>query len=299
MELRQLRYLCAVVEERNFTRAAEKLYVSQSALSQQIQSLEREVGTILVDRSRNGAHLTPAGEVLVHSARRILQELDGARLAIDELAGLQRGKLTIGTVQTVNAYLMPSVIAAYVGAYPGIQLSVLEWSADEIERGVEQGRVDIGIGFLPTVEPSLDFELLFEEALVLVVPRDHPLAQQDAISLAALDGIRLVMFSTAFCTRRLWDDYAAQAGIITPVPLELNTVAGLLATVHQLGMPTILPELALMNQTELVGVRLINPTPVRQIGLLTRRGGYQSAAARAFGEVVRDITTLEKSTIGS
>src|SRR5688500_7403896 len=124
MELRQLRYLLAVVEEANFTRASEKVFVSQSALSQQIQALEQEIGTVLLDRSKRGVRLTAAGEILRHHAQRIFLELEQAQTAIQELEGLQRGELRIGVVQTVNAYLLPSLVTAFLGRYPDIKLSI-------------------------------------------------------------------------------------------------------------------------------------------------------------------------------
>src|SRR5690606_13404805 len=105
MELRQLQYLVAIVQEANFTRASEKVFVSQSALSQQIQALEQEVGTVLLDRSRRGVRLTAAGEILYHHAQRMFLELAQAKIAIHELEGLQRGELHVGVVQTVNDYL--------------------------------------------------------------------------------------------------------------------------------------------------------------------------------------------------
>src|SRR5690606_17870911 len=139
MELRQLRYLLAIAETGNFTRAAETVFVSQSALSQQIQSMEQEIGTVLLDRSRTGVRLTAAGEILCHHARQMLRELDEAKVAIEELEGLRRGELRIGVVQTVNAYLMPVIATAFNQRYPDIRLSIEELAADDIEAGLEQG----------------------------------------------------------------------------------------------------------------------------------------------------------------
>jgi len=176
MELRQLRYLLVVADEANFTRAAEKVFVSQSALSQQIQSLEQDVGTVLLDRSKRGVRLTAAGEILYRHARRVFLELEQMEIALQELEGLQRGELRVGVVQTVNDYLMPSLLTAFTAHYPRVTLSIDELSSDEIEARLEAGELQIGLGFAPPTNLHIEAEILFDEHLVLIVRDDHPLA---------------------------------------------------------------------------------------------------------------------------
>jgi LysR family transcriptional regulator, cyn operon transcriptional activator len=297
MEIRQLRYLLTIAEESNFTRAAEKLYVSQSALSQQIQILEQELGTTLLDRSRRGARLTAAGEILCQHARRAFHELETAQIALNELEGLQRGSLVVGVVQTINAYLMPRIVARFAALYPAIRLTVQELPADEIEQGLESGKLQAGIGFIPTASSELDVEPLFVEDLVFIVPCQHPLAGQSAVQAADLSACPLVMLPRTFCTRRLWDASAQTAGIQPQVLLEMNTISGILSTVLHTGMGTILPELALADDKsgELLGIRIHNPTPSRTVGLLSLRGAYQCAATRAFMQLVREAITSQVS----
>lgn len=303
MEIRQLRYLIAIVEARNFTRAAETLYVSQSALSQQIQSLEKEVGAVLLDRSRQGVRLTAAGEILYHHALRVLNELESARTAMNELEGLQRGKLSVGVVQTVNAYLMPQLAAHFASAYPGLHLTVEELAAGQIEEGLECGRLQLGVSFAPTNVSELDFEMLFEEELVMIVPCDHPLRGRSSVMVKELERTPMVMFSQAFCTRRLWDRCAQEAGICPHINLEMNTMSGILAAVQSSGLATVLPLLALPRDPSagLTAVRLVNPTPRRQVGLVFLRGGYRCAATRAFARLVAEAVSTpdsERSQVG-
>jgi len=290
MELRQLRYLLAIAETGNFTRAAETVFVSQSALSQQIQSMEQEIGTVLLDRSRTGVRLTAAGEILCHHARQMLRELDEAKVAIEELEGLRRGELRIGVVQTVNAYLMPVIATAFNQRYPDIRLSIEELAADDIEAGLEQGDLQVGVGFLPPTSTSLESERLFEERLVLVVRRDHPLGQQQSVAVKELNGMSLIMLAKTFCTRRLWEENARLAAAEPRVVLEMNTVNSILSVVGKTGLPTILPQFTLLEDAaDLGAVALHNPVPSRQVGLLWHRDHYLCTSSRAFIDIASQL----------
>ena len=139
MELRHLRYFLAVADVAHFRRAAELLHVSQPTLSLQVQQLEKELGVPLFDRIGRRVRLTAAGELFRDRARRIFRELDEARVGLDELDILRRGRVAVGVVQTVNTYLIPAAAAEFTAAYPGVTLSVEELSASGVELGVSQG----------------------------------------------------------------------------------------------------------------------------------------------------------------
>lgn len=289
MELRQLRYLLAIAEEGNFTRAAEKVFVSQSALSQQIQTLEQELETILLERSRKGIRLTPAGQILCDHAWRVVHEIEQAQVAIGELEGLKRGELRVGVVQTVNGYLMPGIVSTFAECYPNVKLFVEELSADDLERWLEDGDVQIGIGFTPPALPGIVVEELFEERLVLVTRRDHPLAGRDAVPVATLHDLPMVMLARSFCTRRLWEENARLVSAQPKVMLEMNSVSGILSVIRKTGLATVLPHLTLAEEhsPDLVSVNLINPVPSRRVGLLWNQETYLCSASRAFREIAR------------
>jgi LysR family transcriptional regulator, cyn operon transcriptional activator len=291
MELRQLRYFLAVAEEGHFTRAASRLYVSQPNLSQQLRQLEDELGATLLDRGGRRVRLTAAGELLARHARRVISELDDARLAISELAGLQRGALALGVVQTVNGYLLPAAVAAFTARYPGISLRIEERGAGEIERGLADGTLQLGIGFVPAGSPEIEAEPLFSEELMLIVPAGHPLSGRDQLAVGELDEVPMVLLGPDFCTRRLWEESARSAGIRPRVSVEMNTIGSILAAVRQSASVTVLPAQSLEAEPAdgLVAVPLRGPTPRRTVGLLYRRGGYRCAATEAFGSLLRDI----------
>ncbi len=292
MELRQLRYLIGVAEEGSFTRAGEKLFVTQSALSQQIMSLEQEVGTLLVDRSKRGIRLTAAGAILCHHAQRILLELEQAAVAIEELEGLQRGELRVGVVQTVNDYLMPALATQFAAAYPQVKLLIEECSSDDIERRLDRGEIQVGLGFLPVSDPGIETAWLFEERLSLIVRRDHRWSGREAIPVRSLDKLPMVMLSNTFCTRRLWEENARLATAQPQVVMEMNTVSSILAVVEETGIATVLPRLTLARQRSgrLVGIALSDPSPARQVGVLWHRDTYLCSASRAFIQVAQEAS---------
>ncbi len=288
MDLRALRYFLAVAEERHFTKAAERCFVSQPALSQQIRKLEEVLGEVLVDRSTTPVRLTAAGEVVAAHARRMLAELEAMRVALDELQGLQRGNLVIGAVQTVQAYLIPQVVTLFVRQYPGVRLQVMELPADEVEAGVLEGRFQLGLGFVPPTREGLEASPLFEEELVLITPPTHPLAACHRASLLELKAVELVLLPTTYCTRKLWDRWARAAGLEPKVALEVNTIEGLLYLVRTLGLATVLPEWTLRIDAAqgLKAVRLPMPPPHRTVGMLHRQGAYRCRATQAFEEML-------------
>lgn len=292
MELRQLQYLVAIVQEANFTRASEKVFVSQSALSQQIQALEQEVGTVLLDRSRRGVRPTAAGEILYRHAQRIFLELEQAETAIHELEGLQRGELHVGVVQTVNDYLMPLLASAFAEQHPQIKLLVDELPTEAIEKGLEQGKLQVGLGFLPSSSQGIKVQPLLEEQLVLVVRDDHPLAQNTYSTVTSLDQLPMVMLSNTFCTRRLWEESARLTPAQPRVVMEMNTVSSILAVVENSSLATVLPRMTFTQKMSdrLVAVELIEPTPSRQVGLMWHRENYLCSASRVFLEMAQTVT---------
>src|SRR5215470_11462141 len=178
IELRHLRYFLAVAEEAHFTRAAAKLHVTQPTLSHQIRELEGQLNLPLFDRVGRRVKLTAAGEMLLPHARRVMRELMEAQTALDELHGLNRGWLRVGIMQTVNACVIPEIVARFSEAHPGIHVTCEEMAVADIESDLESGRLDLGISFLPTARKNPTGQQLFAEELVAVVAAHHALAKR-------------------------------------------------------------------------------------------------------------------------
>jgi LysR family cyn operon transcriptional activator len=297
IELRHLRYFFAVAETAHFTRAAEKLHVSQPTLSQQIRQLEGQLDLQLFDRIGRKVKLTAAGELLLPYARRVQHELDAAQSALGELHGLKRGQLKVGIVQTVNACVIPEIVARFGTAHPGIRVACAELAVDDIETGLESGRLDLGISFLPPTRATLEGERLFTEELVAVAPSGHALARRKRLKVRELAALPLVLLSPKYCTRQLIDRAFAEAEIQPEVKVEMNSIESILAFVRQSGLPTVLPSLALCQRDQgLAAVPLTDPKPRRDIGLLWLCGAHRRMAAEAFAKVTEQALAERKLT---
>ncbi|ULA62720.1 MAG: HTH-type transcriptional regulator CynR [Nitrospira sp.] len=289
VELRHLRYFLAAADALHFTKAAAQAHVSQPALSAQIKQLEEEVATPLFERVGRSVRLTRAGEIFRGHATRALREIEAALTAIAEEEELHRGAVTVGVLQTVHAYLAPNIVASFSARHPHISLKLEELSGPEIEQGVLDGLLDVGVGFSPPAAEGLETQLLFEDDFVLIASRRHRLARRKRIAFAALAGEPLVLLSPAYCVRQLVDGSFRAANTAPKIAIEMNSIEGILATVRSGAMATILPRFSLGRGRDatLSVIGLTHPRLKRGVGLLWRRGGYRSAASKALAEQVR------------
>lgn len=170
MDLRQLRYFIAVAEERNFSKAARRLHVSQPPLSTQIKALEAELGVPLMLRTNRGVSLTPAGQIFLEEVRVALARLERATVRAREAHRGDSGTLTIGFVSIVDFGILPLTLREFRHRYPAIQVHLHEMTTDAQIQALREERLDIGIGLGPVQTPDLHFAVLTKEPLVLAVP---------------------------------------------------------------------------------------------------------------------------------
>lgn len=204
MQFQQLHYFVAVAETRHFTRAAEQVHVSQPSLSQQIRALEKELGAELFSRARGNIALTDAGEALLPLARRILADADTARIEVQELAQLRRGRIRLGATPSVCTGLLPEVLRAFHDRHPGIQLLIEEGGSHDLVRELARGALDLALVVLPLPTPSpalTTVELLREDLVVVSSPESRGLGR--SVRIADLQGERLVMFRHGYDLREL------------------------------------------------------------------------------------------------
>ncbi|MEV8022845.1 LysR substrate-binding domain-containing protein [Streptomyces sp. NPDC086554] len=204
MQFQQLLYFVAVAETRHFTRAAEQVHVSQPSLSQQVRALEKELGAELFSRARGNIALTDAGEALLPLARRILADADTARIEVQELAQLRRGRIRLGATPSVCTGLLPEVLRAFHDRHPGIQLLLEEGGSHDLVRELARGALDLALVVLPLPSPSpaLTTVELLREDLVVVSSPDAP-GLGNSVRVADLQGERLVMFRHGYDLREL------------------------------------------------------------------------------------------------
>ena len=205
MELRHLRYFVAVAEELNFSRAAGRMYLSQPALSQQIQKLERELGISLFHRTKNHVVLTEAGQVLLEGARRVLILVEQTTREAREVGGAEGRHLKVGFPEYANHTPVADALQTFRRRYPYVELEehetfTLQETLQQIDR-LRKGRLDIGFMLRPEEDELLEIEHVLDIELVAALPKDHVLAGRDEISLKELSDERLILFSRSFHPR--------------------------------------------------------------------------------------------------
>lgn len=206
MQFQQLAYFVAVAETRHFTRAAERVHVSQPSLSQQIRALETELGTELFSRARGNIALTEAGEALLPLAQRILADADTARLEVQELAQLRRGRVRLGATPSLCTGLLPDILRTFHDMHPGIRLLIEESGSHGLVRELARGALDLALVVLPLPRPSpvlTTVELLREDLVVVSSAAGPAPGDGRTVAIADLRDEPLVMFRHGYDLREL------------------------------------------------------------------------------------------------
>ncbi|MFF0249015.1 LysR family transcriptional regulator [Streptosporangium sandarakinum] len=222
MELRQLEYFVAVAEERSFTRAAERVHISQSGVSAQIRRLERELGAELFDRSARVPTLTVAGKAALEHARAALAAAGAAGRAVGEVTGLVRGRLTAGMVVGCTVTPLFEALAAFHRAHPGVEISLLEDGSDRLVEGVRTGALDLALAGTAALPEGLETLTVVSERLVAAVPADHALAGRPRTTLAELCAHPLVCMPPGTGVRTVFDRACAARGLEPAVTLQAS-----------------------------------------------------------------------------
>lgn len=285
MDLYQLEYFMEAARQRSFTRAAAHLHLAQAALSEQIRKLETELGTPLFNRGRRETVLNEAGETLRQHAETLLERAEMAKRAVRDLVGLRGGRLTIGTIPSVSACLLPNVISAFRKRHPLVELALFEGTSETVAQWVETGRVEFGIVQLPTSSGSFDEHPLFTEPFVALIPKSNPASSQKTVQLAKLSEESFILYKGRARDTAL--SACRSAGFEPRVACEsseLETIRSLVAA--GLGV-AILPQLATrQTATGCAVVRLRDNPAERQVALLTRSGHSASPSAKVFRDLL-------------
>ncbi len=290
----RLAALVAVSEAGSITRAAQRLGYTAPALSQQLAKLEREAGTTLLVRHHRGARLTAAGELLVARARRILDELDRARLELAQLSGLSGGRLRIGTFPSAGIHLLPPALSAFRRAHPDVELTVAEFEPPAGVTAVADGEMDLALTH--TYEPadpeplprSVRAEVLLVEELVLVTAPGHVLvAGADRLPLADLAGQPLVSMAPDHPRRRGVEAALAAAGAVPSVLMRTPGYAVVCALASAgLGV-AVVPEMVARMASTPLGVRRLEPSTLRRTISVVHRAEESNAAAGTLRALLR------------
>jgi DNA-binding transcriptional LysR family regulator len=223
MELRQLEYFVAVAEEANFTRAAERVHISQSGVSAQIRQLENDLGATLIDRSHRTAGLTVAGEAALEHARAALASADAVRQAVDDVNELIRGRLVVGMVSAGTVTGLFDALAAFHVAHPAVEIALVEDNSDRLIEAVRSGAMDMAlVGTAGTTPPGLDALTIISEGLVAAVSPVHPLAGRQRATLADISAYPIVCMPEGTGIRTAFDQACAARGVRADIALQAS-----------------------------------------------------------------------------
>ena len=302
--LDQLRILRAIVSEGSFKKAADSLYVTQPAVSLQIQNLEKQLEICLFDRGGRKAQLTEAGEVLIKYCDTILNQCQEACRAIDDLQSLKGGSLVIGASQTTGTYLMPRMIGLFRQKYPDVNVQLQVHSTRRTGWSVANGQIDLAIigGKLPPeLNELLDVIPYARDELALVLPTNHPLAKLNELSKEDLYRLNFVSLDSQSTTRKVLDQLLANSGLDVQrlqIEMELNSLEAIKNAVQSGLGAAMLPVVSI--EREIIAGSLHKPIVVdlqvqRELKLIKHPSRYCSRAAEAFLEDILPIFASEEN----
>jgi DNA-binding transcriptional LysR family regulator len=298
MEIRQLRAFVAIAEAGTFTAGAKRVHVTQAAISMQIRQLENELGARLFVRAPRRVVLTEAGEHLLHRARHILREHDAARDEIAELAGAERGRLRIGSASAmVLTDPLPKILKELRRQHPRAEVSVASGTSEYLVAQILGGELDLAFVSLPVEARGIQTERLNEDQLVAIASSRHRLAKQKAVSAYTLAGEKLILGERGGNTRRLIDQFFAQAGVALSVSMELSRQQAIKRMVEEDMGVGIVPLQSVIEDVEkgrLVRWWIEGAQINWELGVARLTGGYESPIMQAFLRLVR--THFEKAS---
>lgn len=286
--LRQLRAFVLVGRLGSFTKAAQALHVTQSALSLLIRELESVIGTRLFDRTTRNVSLTSAGGEFFASTRRMLDDLEHAIGNVDKLIAKERGRVVIAAPLVLSSTLLPPIVAAFRTEFPGIELVLNDSLPGEVLPQVKTGTADLGIGTFSGSEEGLQRVFLFKEALVAVFPASHAFASAIRLTWRDLAKVPILALRRGSVFRDLAERGAAAAGAVLNPAFEADYVGSLMGLADAgLGV-AIVPgyATALADPSRLRWRRLEKPVVEREVLMVHRVGPALSPAAEAFSAFV-------------
>ncbi|SHL08791.1 LysR family transcriptional regulator [Actinacidiphila paucisporea] len=284
MDLRQLEYFVAVAEERNFTRAAERVHISQSGVSAQIRRLERELGADLFDRSARTVTLTVAGKAALDPARAALAAAGAVGQAVTEVTGLIRGRLAVGMVVGCTITPLFDALAAFHRAHPGVEISLTEDNSDRLAEEVRAGALDLAlVGTATAVPPALEAMTIISERLVVAIPHGHPLAELPRVTLRDVVAHPIVCMPPGTGLRTVFDDACAAQGLQPAIALQAGAAEAIAHLAARGLAAAVLSDSMAASYRDLLTARVIDDVEAPAVLALVWRSTHSPAVRELVG----------------
>lgn len=291
MEFRPLRAFIEVVRQGGFSQAAKTVFATQSTVSKAVKQLEEELGVPLLDRVGHRSTLTAAGEVVYRRGIKLLADRDDLLAELDEVRGLQRGVLRLGLPPVGSSTLFAPLFAVYRQRHPGIDVQLVEEHGSvQLEQRLRAGEIDFAGALLP-VSPDFEWELVRHEPLVALLPVNHPLGKQSAVTVADLRDLPFILFGSGFALHRIILQACRDAGFEPRVAARSSQIDFMIELVSTgLGVAFLPRMIASQRRHPAVQPVLLDaPGTEWSMAMAWRRDAYLSEAAKAWLALVREI----------
>ena len=282
MDLTLIRSFLAVAETGAVTEAAERIGITQPALSRRLQQLEDQLGVPLLVRGRKGATLTEIGRLVQSEAQGIVARYERMQEMIHSHQRLEGGTVRIGGGATAVSYMLPEAIAAFRSAHPQVRFQLREAGSSQIADDVVAGHLELGVVTLPVRDRELDVTPLATDRIVLVARHDHVLARRRRVGILDLADQAFVAFEAGSALRQIIDGKLRDAGVEVKVVMELRSIPAILRMVSTTGNLAFVSRLGMQQQTDVIEVLVRGLRIERRLAVIARRGVTLSPAARAF-----------------
>lgn len=287
IDIKKLKYFVAVAKTNSFTRAAELLYISQPALSRTIKNLESELGVVLFGKYGNKIYMTDAGTALYKSAEKIITEFENVTDSLYDTKNLEQGHIVVGIPPIIGVLYFVCIINSFKKLYPGITLQVIEEGADKVISRVRSEEVDIGIGIQPTQYHDLTGTLVFQDEVVALVQKDHPLTKKKFIRFEDLKDEDFHLLSKDFSLHSQMMEKCTLAGFSPKIISTSSQWDFIVKMVEMSGGVAILPRPILTNLPPSLQILSFDPFFKWEIMIWHKRNKYVSYATLAFVEEIK------------
>ena len=294
MTITQLKYALAIAEHQNFTKAAEKCFVTQPTLSTQIQKLEDELGVVIFDRGKKPIELTDAGRKIVLQARNIVNEADRIQDIVDQHKGFIGGEFRLGIIPTIMPTLLPMFLKNFIKKYPKVKLKIEELTTDEILTRIQDGHLDAAIAATPLENDSIKERVLYFEPFVGYIPTNHRLKDKEKLEISDLEINDMLLLEDGHCFRdgviNLCKTFKDQEG--ESFQLESGSIETLIKLSNEdLGM-TLLPYLHTLDMKDNLKSNLkhfVEPSPAREVSLIYHKSELKMQIIDALHQVISGV----------
>jgi DNA-binding transcriptional LysR family regulator len=293
MNINQLETLVTISKTMSFRKAGELLNLTQPAVSAQIKSLEDEFRTVLVDRNQP-VTLTDSGKVFLDHANMILRIVDDLRQRLVDLEQTPQGHIVLGTTTTIAMQILPRVLAYFQNQFPQIKTTIHSMTSTEIMTNVDNGVVDIGIGYLLEKRDTLETSVLYYDTFELVVSPDHPLANAQHLSIEQLGGIPLITMTPETVARVFMDQIFTKRGIVPQIVMQLSSSEEVKRMAELNLGAAIVSKLSVATEVKRGTLKIIPVSEMEishPVGIIYKSGRYLNSAMQQF---LRDLKGMQE-----